>query len=413
MNFPLPELQATSAANPWSYLVFIVIGFAFGYVLEIAGFGNSKKLAAQFYFTELTVLKVMFGAIVTAMVLIFIMVGLGVLDYGQVYVNTTYFGPMVLGGLIMGVGFIIGGFCPGTSLVGLVTGKLDALFFVLGVMVGIFAFGETEWLFDIWWQTSGYMGRFTLMDWLGLPTGVIVTAVVLMALFMFWGAEQLERMFGKRDLAREPKLRLAGAASLVVAALSVIVIGAPSNAAKYAQIAPVKDAALANREVQIEPAELFHTMYDDALQLILLDVRSEADFNLFHLKGAHQVDPAEVISLAPELIAHAAPNRIVVVMSNDEEAATAAWKVLAAEAIPNIYILEGGVNNWLTVFGQDDPAIQAAATPTPDDLGFAFPAALGDRYTSAAPSLIRYEHLTYTPKIVLQIQRDKTGGGCG
>jgi uncharacterized membrane protein len=76
MNFPLPELQATSAANPWSYLVFIVIGFAFGYVLEIAGFGNSKKLAAQFYFTELTVLKVMFGAIVTAMVLIFIMVGL-------------------------------------------------------------------------------------------------------------------------------------------------------------------------------------------------------------------------------------------------------------------------------------------------------------------------------------------------
>jgi len=161
MNFPLPELQATSAANPWSYLVFIVIGFAFGYVLEIAGFGNSKKLAAQFYFTELTVLKVMFGAIVTAMVLIFIMVGLGVLDYGQVYVNTTYFGPMVLGGLIMGVGFIIGGFCPGTSLVGLVTGKLDALFFVLGVMVGIFAFGETEWLFDIWWQTSGYMGRFT------------------------------------------------------------------------------------------------------------------------------------------------------------------------------------------------------------------------------------------------------------
>ncbi len=137
MNFPLPELQATSAANPWSYLVFIVIGFAFGYVLEISGFGNSKKLAAQFYFTELTVLKVMFGAIITAMVLIFTAVGLGWLNYGQLYVNTTYLGPMILGGLIMGAGFIVGGFCPGTSLVGMVTGKLDALFFVLGALVGM------------------------------------------------------------------------------------------------------------------------------------------------------------------------------------------------------------------------------------------------------------------------------------
>ena len=80
MNFPLPELQATSAANPWSYLIFVVIGFAFGYVLEIAGFGNSRKLAAQFYFTELTVLKVMFGAIITAMVMIFAAVGCGWLN---------------------------------------------------------------------------------------------------------------------------------------------------------------------------------------------------------------------------------------------------------------------------------------------------------------------------------------------
>ena len=119
MLFPLPQLQATSASNPWSYVVFLVIGFAFGYVLEIAGFGNSRKLAAQFYFTEMTVLKVMFGAIITAMVLIFVSVGLGWLNYSQVYVNTTYLWPMLLGGLIMGVGFVIGGFCPGTSLVGI------------------------------------------------------------------------------------------------------------------------------------------------------------------------------------------------------------------------------------------------------------------------------------------------------
>ena len=110
MNFPLQAFQAVSAANPWTYVVFGLIGFAFGYVLEMSGFGNSRKLAAQFYFKELTVLKVMFGAIVVAMVLLFGAVGLGLLDFGQVWVNPTYLASGVVGGLIMGVGFIVGGY---------------------------------------------------------------------------------------------------------------------------------------------------------------------------------------------------------------------------------------------------------------------------------------------------------------
>jgi hypothetical protein len=413
MSFPLPSLLTVSADNLWSYVVFLVLGFAFGYVLEISGFGNSKKLAAQFYFRELTVLKVMFGAIITAMVLLFTMIGLGMLDYSQIYVNTTYLWPMILGGLIMGVGFIVGGFCPGTSLVGMVTGKVDALFFVLGVLFGIFAFGETEIYFDYWWQNSGYLGRFTLMDWTGLPTGVVVTVIVAMALFMFWGAEQLEKIFGQRDLAKEPKIRLAGAAALVAVALAVIVIGSPTTEQKYARVAGAKDAALVAREVQISPAELFHTMYDNQLQLLMLDVRAESDYNLFHLRGARNVPDAEVKTLVPELLAHAAANRVVVVMSNDEATATAAWKTLVAEAIPNVYILEGGVNNWLALFGKDEPSITALENAAPESLRYRFPAALGDRYKCAAPSLMEYETLEYEPKIKLQLQRDKTGGGCG
>lgn len=413
MSFPLPPLLTVSADNPWSYVVFLVLGFAFGYVLEISGFGNSKKLAAQFYFSDMTVIKVMFGAIVVAMALLFTMIGLGILDYSQVYVNTTYLWPMLLGGLIMGVGFIVGGFCPGTSLVGMVTGKLDALFFVLGVLTGIFAFGETEIYFDDWWQNSGYLGRFTLMDWTGLPTGVVVTLVVAMALFVFWGSEQLESIFGKRDLSKEPKLRLAGGAALLAVALSVIVIGSPTTEQKYAKLAETKEAALTAREVQIVPAELFHTMYDNKLQLLMIDVRAEADYNLFHLRGARNLPLTEVKTLVPELLAHAAANRVVVVMSNDEASATAAWKTLVAEAVPNVYILEGGVNNWLAVFGQAEPSITAAESAAPDALRYVFPAALGDRYECSAPSLILYEKLEYEPKIKLQLQRDKTGGGCG
>lgn len=93
-----------------AYAIFLLIGFLFGYVLEIAGFGVSNKLAAQFYFKELTVLKVMFTAIVVAMAGIFLTSALGLLDYNLVWVNPTYLWPGIVGGLIMGVGFIIGGF---------------------------------------------------------------------------------------------------------------------------------------------------------------------------------------------------------------------------------------------------------------------------------------------------------------
>jgi hypothetical protein len=234
--FPLDAFLKPLADNPWTYLVFGLIGFAFGFVLEMSGFGNSKKLAAQFYFKELTVLKVFFGAIVTGMVLVFLSSAIGILDFNLVYVPETYLWSGLLGGVIMGVGFIIGGFCPGTSVVSAATFKLDGLFFLLGALFGVFVFGDTEKYFDGFWH-SGYFGRVTLMDVFHLPTGVVVLLVVFMALFMFWGAEQLERIFGKRDLTKEPRLRYAGAGLLVLGALAVLLIGQPDTEDKWAQIA--------------------------------------------------------------------------------------------------------------------------------------------------------------------------------
>lgn len=104
--FPLEPLLGKAGM----YLVYLLIGFSFGAVLEMAGFANSPKLAAQFYFKEMTVLKVMFTGIVVAMLLVFAASGLGLLDYNRVWVNPTYLWPGILGGLIMGFGFIVGGF---------------------------------------------------------------------------------------------------------------------------------------------------------------------------------------------------------------------------------------------------------------------------------------------------------------
>ena len=229
--------------KPLAYLIFLAIGFGFGYVLESSGFAHSPKLAAQFYFKDMTVLKVMFTGIIVAMVLIFASTALGWLDFRLLWVPPTYLWPGIVGGLIMGVGFIIGGFCPGTSLTALATLKLDGVFFVFGAIFGIFMFGETVEYFQVWWNSS-YMGRFTLPELFNVETGWVVLGVVLMALFMFWGSEQLEKIFGGKDPKQAPKWRYYGAGALVVIALAVLVIGQPTTADRWAKIAPEKSFEL-------------------------------------------------------------------------------------------------------------------------------------------------------------------------
>ena len=423
MNFPLESFIAVSASNPWTYVLFGLIGFAFGFTLEMSGFGNSRKLAAQFYFTDLTVLKVMFTAIITAMVLTFGAVGLGILNFSQVWVNPTYLSSGILGGLIMGVGFIVGGFCPTTSLAAASTGKIDGMFFVLGGFFGAFLFGETEQYFTNWWNNSGYFGRLTLDQVFGIPIGWVVVLVVLMALFMFWGAEQLEHIFGKKDLSREPRLRIAGAGTLVALALGVAFIGQPNFAEKYRDvrisrtineetIAFKPDVALEQRLIHVSPAELFKTRYSQKINLIMLDVRPESDYNLYHINGAVNVPLDRLSRIIPGLLTEPPKNSVFILMSNDEMAATEAWKQLLASSVSNVYILDGGINNWITFFGKED-GFQPASPTGGDQLKFLFPAALGDRYESCDPNPIEYEGLEFTPVIQLQLQRDKSGGGCG
>ena len=407
-TFPLP---LTQLMGHWpAMVVFLLIGFSFGFVLEMAGFGNSKKLAAQFYFKDMTVLKVMFGAIVVAMVLIFAATAFGLLDYNLLWVNPTYLWPGIVGGLIMGAGFIIGGFCPGTSLVAAATLKLDGVFFVLGVIFGIFLFGESVSNFNLFWNSS-YLGRFTIPEWLGLPIGVVVLLLVLMALFMFWGAEQLERIFGKKDPSKAPKWRYAAAGVLVLGALGLVAFGQPTNEDRWAQIAEEKQAMLDGREVQIHPGELLDLTHDNSLKVVMLDVRDEADFNLFHILDAQHVPLEELPDRIADL--HFEPeNAVFVAMSNDETAATEAWKMLVAESVPNVYLLEGGVNNWIATFGDDDLTQNFNAGAGEDQLCYIFDSALGSGYAAAGPGAHTGE-LEYTPKVIMETKRAPTSGGCG
>lgn len=409
---PFPLSLFEIFLKPGAYLIFLAIGFAFGYVLEISGFGYSPKLAAQFYFKDLTVLKVMFTAIVVAMVFIFGASAIGLLDYNLVWVPPTYLWPGIVGGLIMGVGFIIGGFCPGTSLVSMATFKVDGLLFAIGVLTGIFIFGETVEFFETFWYSS-YMGRFTLPELFGVPTGWVVLGVVLMALFMFWGAEQLERIFGGLDPKKAPRKRIYAAAVLAFGALLVLLIGQPTTEDRWNHISVEKQELLDERAVYIHPGEVVHTMHDHKLKLVLLDVRGEADYNLFHVADAQRVEMDALEGLSKEFQL-AEPNTVFVVMSNDEVDATEAWKILVAQSVPNVYILEGGINNWITVFGEGENRIREVAVGGDDVLRYDFAAALGAAFPAADPDWHHFEALLeFVPKIKLELKKGPTGGGCG
>jgi len=405
-TFPLA--LTTLLGSTGAFVIYAIIGFAFGYALESSGFGNSTKLAAQFYFKDLTVFKVMFTAIIVAMVGIFAASGLGILDYSLLWVNPTYLWPGIVGGLIMGVGFIIGGFCPGTSLVALATGKIDGIFFVGGVLFGIFIFGETVSYIEPFFNSS-YMGRFTLPEWLGLPTGTVVLLIVIGALALFLGAEYLEQVVGNKPMAELPKWRFGSAGALIAAAVLVVLIGQPNHDDRWNNIAETMGQKLADRQVQITPDELLHTIWDESLQTVLIDMRSETDFNQFHLVDAVNVASEQLGQIAKELQS-IAPNTVVVLMSNDELAATAAWKFLVAERVVNVYLLEGGVNAWLGRFGED--LMLQSQTDGDDSMGWLLPMALGDRWAASLPHPDAYA-LLFDPKIKLELKRGPVAGGCG
>jgi hypothetical protein len=395
-----------------AYLVFLAIGFGFGFALEIGGFGNSKKLAAQFYFKDLTVLKVMFTGIIVAMVGVFLASALGLLDYSLVWVNPTYLWPGIVGGLIMGVGFIVGGFCPGTSLVAAVTAKIDGIFFALGVLFGIFAFGETVEFIEPFFYSS-YMGRFTLMDLFGVEAGWVVLGVVLMALFMFWGSEKLEAIFGGQDPRLAPKLRYAGAAALVVVAAVVLAIGQPTVKEKWEALSAEKGSLLEEeRAYQIHPAELLSLFHNDDIKLFMFDVRSEADFNLFHIRNAQLTSYDELFETVGTLRLEPS-NAVFVVMSNNEELATETWKMLQAEQLHNVYILEGGINFWLEVFGEGGHHNARFSLVSGEALNHSFDAALGDHHPASYPDAELMYEIEYTPKVKLELKKGPTGGGCG
>lgn len=251
MMFPLFPLDVFEPAV--GQVLGVLCGMAFGFVLERAGFGRAANLAAQFYGRDNRVLKVMFTGIATTATLLGLLGAVGLLDLSLVTVPETFLGPQIVGGLLLGIGFVVAGYCPGTGVVAAASGSVDGMISYLGVMVGTLVFGLGYSRIQGFYE-SGSMGRIRLDQWLGLPFPVVAIGVVALAVVAFLAVERLEARLAGAEGApdRAPRLRnlsLVVVTTLALVALVPSAVGTASAESGAATVPTIDAVALADRMV--------------------------------------------------------------------------------------------------------------------------------------------------------------------
>lgn len=163
----------------------LLLGAGFGFVLERAGFGNPNKLTGQFRLTDWSVFKVMFTAIVFAAVGLLILEKLGLVDVGSLFVPPAFLGAAALGGALVGAGFAIGGYCPGTSVVGFMSGRIDAAIFLFGLLLGTVLFAGIYPSIEFLTTLGEYVSADSLPDAFNVSAMSIDVVMVVAAIGVF------------------------------------------------------------------------------------------------------------------------------------------------------------------------------------------------------------------------------------
>jgi hypothetical protein len=332
---PLPFWSLMAEHRELGLVVSVFVGIGFGFVLERAGFGRAQKLVGQFLLTEMTVLKVMFGAVATAMVGSVVLDGAGLIDLRAIADSAsspTWIWPLAIGGFVVGLGFVTSAYCPGTSIVAMASGKLDGAATVAGVIAGTVVGGELLAIPAVArFNDSGYMGHVYLGDLLGVPGAVVALAVAVVALGAFLGAEKLEAVFGGEGRPPSPaRPRRAVFATLgSLGAVGVVLLAFPRGT----------PAALASPE-RIDSEGLAHRVVDAPWNVRILDLRTLEACAAARVPGA-ECTPAE--GLKDLDLGYASPSRDLVLVAEGDLAEVPAG---ARAYRGRVLALAGGFEAW-------------------------------------------------------------------
>jgi uncharacterized membrane protein YedE/YeeE len=378
------------------YLIGTLVGVAFGFTLERAGFGSARILSAQFYLTNMRVLKVMFTAVATCAAGMALLGGTGLLDLSMLTIPETFLGPQIVGGLLFGIGFIVSGYCPGTGVVAMASGHVDALLTIGGMLGGTLVFGLAYDSIEKFYK-SGAMGVTTLYGALGVPPAVVAAGVVAMAIGAFLGAEKVEAIFCKKTGDPLPpsntKARnavFAGLGATVAVALVLVVL--PKRTPVAAEM-PVE---------RIGPSTLAAQLVSAPEGLWLVDVRGEGVAAKDRIPGAIALPGG---AKADDFLAQQAPGRTLVLYGQKELTAIPDG---ARKFGGKVAVLQGGYEGFQAAYLLK-PATPTEATPVLV-AEYRLKNALYQRFTGvrSAPESVKVDIKTSAGAAAAP----KKGGGC-
>ncbi len=332
-----------SLESPAAFLCAFIIGIAFGWCLEQAGFGSSRRLAGIFYFTDMAVLKVMFSAVITAMLGLGIMLGTGFLNPESLYVPETFLWAQIAGGLIFGIGFVIGGWCPGTAAVGMVSGRFDALIFLAGALIGSSLFNEFYSTLEPLYMMES-MGVSYIYQVVGMNFPQFALLLTVVGVLAFWVSELIEEKFNFSLVASRSNGLWVFSVVVLMIACGNLLVSRPSG---RAMLASGPDAGKVLLMVQegldhLEPEVFVREKLSGQKRIALVDVRSREEFDEWHIAGAvHQ----PMSSLVQGLQRYREFDRIVL-YSNGATHSGQAWVALTSAGFKNVYIMADGLQGF-------------------------------------------------------------------
>jgi rhodanese-related sulfurtransferase/uncharacterized membrane protein YedE/YeeE len=336
----IPTLPAALTAVP--------IGIAFGFLLERAGLGDPRRILGQLVLRDFAVLRVMFGAIITALLLLQWSSAMGWLDLTTLATPPTDLGAQALGAVIFGGGFALAALCPGTACVAAASGRRDGVAAVSGVFLGTLV---TPLLWPTLGPAAARLPREAalLPHDFGLPTGVVVLALTTLGVVTFALARRAEGGPSTSPWWRPTALEQG---ALVLAAALALVSARPS--ATPGQLTAIAQD-IEGEQDHVDPLDLATWIRQRRPGLRVIDVREGLDSTTYLIPGAETIRLAEIGAVTIE------PGQLVVLYSDGGTHAAQAWVLLRVRGFTNVRVLKDGMAAW------EDEVLSPRAPVHPDE----------------------------------------------
>jgi len=342
--------------NELNFVVALFIGIAFGFILEQAGFSTSKKLVGLFYGYDFTVLRVFFTAGLVAMIGVIAFDHWGLIDISLIYINPTFLWSAIVGGLIMGLGFVVGGFCPGTSVCAAAIGKVDAMIFIAGSFAGVFIFAEGYPLFENLYKAAPW-GNVRVFDTLGMSQSLFAFLVTATAVGAFWATTFIEnKVNGKPNPEFNSKPLYIGLTGLaLILALSAFAM--PEK--RESLLAEVNNDDFINGYPLsvMDCDELAFDIMDKDKNLLIIDLRSQKEFDAMSLPNSTRMDLENLFDKNTHKLL-SIKHKQYLFLADDEIASKKAATLASELGYSELFYLKGGMKEFRSAilnFASSDP----------------------------------------------------------